>query len=853
MRVERIRIEHMEHPIGIDITNPLVSWNVYDGKQDKYRIIAKGNKGSIYDSGEIRSDEMQMRLPVSFQSKEQVQIMLHVGGKVYSTGFEIGLQESDWKAKWINPELVIPLKNDVRPASYLRTNFYVSREQIDNSKYNQMRLYATSHGVYQIYINGKLVEGFVMAPGTSEYRKLLQYQTYDVSGYFQEGKNEILCVLGDGWWRGTTTYDGVKNGFGRDVAFLAQLEIDGEIVCMTDERWEATQNGPLRLTDNMQGEIYDARLEGLSGWHKVNIEEFGYENLCCSNCPPVLEHERFHPVLLISPKGEKILDFGQNIAGYIGFNIWEEEGVQYRFIHGETLDGEGNFYMNNFQSMYYYCAQEVRYICKKGENRYKASHTFMGFRYVKIEGMDEIDPDCFTAYAVYTDLEETAKFSCGRQEVNQLFQNALWSLKGNLIDIPTDCPTREKSGFTGDLVTYIHTFLYMMDCYPMVRKFIRNQAASQFEDGCVRQIIGDPRARSEMDGAAGWSNSFEIVSEKTGDRYGEYSIFEEYYDAIKKWVDFLIERAASKTRKEHLTNPYHEYLDDVGCHWGEWLEPGMNFESYIQNIRENGEPEVGTAYYAYACKIMSRRAESLAKKYRLNKMLSEKYRTDANYYGEISEKAKGAYYYQYTENGNIDSRRMCRYIRPIMLDLLSEGEKVKAADDLNQMVREQEYRLNTGFLTTHELCRTLSDYGHVETAYRLLLNEDMPGWLYPVEQGATTIPENWLAYQPDGSRKESLNHYSYGAIAGWLLDTVAGIRVNDTEITICPKPFKELKFAKGEYLSPMGKIESSWKYRDEKIEYTFYVPGNCVANVVFPTGEKMNLREGFTKIIKNNK
>lgn len=764
MNIDKIRIEHMRNPIGIDVRHPLVLWTLQkreddDGSRQVYwNIKAEGSLGTSWDSGKVQDNSMQYRIPVEFYPKERVKVQVMVwdeNGREDRgcASFEMGLRRNDWKASWINPELTIPESDGLRPASYLKKTFSVSLE-----KDKEARLYATAHGTYNIYLNGQKVEGNVLAPGVSECHKILQYQTYDVTEYLKDGENELLAVVGNGWWRGTVTYDGIRNGFGEDVAFLAQLEYGGQTICMTDESWIATQDGALRNTDLMQGEIYDARKTCVldEQWHQVKAESFGYDHIEASNCPPIKEHEVFDAEVFYTPNGECVLDFGQNIAGYIGFEIEAEEGEQYCFTHGETLDKDGNFTIENFQSQNFRCEQRIVYTCKEGKNKYKVSHSLMGFRYVKVEGMKAVHPEDFKAYAVYTDLEETARFSCGNLLVDQLVKNAVWSLKGNLADIPTDCPTREKSGFTGDLVTYIHTFQYLMETWPMIQKYVRNLAASQYEDGCVKQIAADPRERGDMDGAGGWSDAFEILPDKNGEWYNDQTLFEIYYEKIKKWADFLIQRAGSYTRPQHMDNPYHDCLDDVGIHWGEWLEPDFDFESYMANIRANGEPEVGTAYLSYACRIVSRHAQRMGRK------------EEAEYYAAKADRAAAAYRYAFTDNGRIHSERMCRYVRPIVLELLSEEEKRQAAADLNELVKGNGYKLNTGFLTTHELCRVLSDYGYVQTAYNLLLQEEQPGWLHSVKNGMTTIPESWYAFRPDGSRGDSFNHYSYGSVIGWI-------------------------------------------------------------------------------------
>lgn len=848
----RIKINRMYRPMGLDVGHQpvLVTWNIREyAYQKAYRVVAEGSLGTRYDSGVLESAAMEHRIPAKFLPRERVTVIVYAWEqKAFSgeseeedtgvTYFELGLSSADWTAQWIDPELTTECEQRYvkqkdcpkRPGSYLRKTF--SMEKLPDEE-TPLRLYITCHGVYHVRINGHDVESFEMAPGTSRYWELLPYQTYDVRRYLQTGENEIVVSLADGWWRGVVTYDGVANTFGCRLSLLAQLEAGGKVVVRTAETWEASQEGPLRFADNMSGEIYDARRENITGWHAVRPEDFGYENLQGRILPPPLVHETFTPKLLVTPQGDKVLDFGQNIAGVMSFETDAREGDCFTFVHGETLDGDGNFTIEHFQSMNFRCAQQITYYAKEGKNRFRPHHTFMGFRYVKVEGMEHINPADFKAHAIYTDLEVTAAFTCSNPLVNRLFVNSLWSLKGNLLDAPTDCPTREKSAFTGDFEAYIHTFLYFMDGWPMVQKFLECQKAGQFEDGCVRQIVCDAMERSAIDGAAGWSNSFEILPMAVLKTYGDLSMAERLYENLNRWVDYCLAKAAGSTREQNLENPWHPWLYDSGFHWGEWLEPNWDFEAYMKDIQINGKPEEATAYLAEACETLSVFAERLDKSF------------DAAYYRENAENAKKAYRYAFTEDGRIHSNHMCRYVRPILLNLITEEEKRQAAADLNDLVIKNGYHLNTGFLTTHALCRTLSDYGYSETAYRLLLQEDCPGWLYSVKCGATTIPEGWEAYQPDGGRKDSFNHYSYGAVSSWLLDSVAGIRAEDGKVTITPKPSPQLAFADGTWLSPYGKLRCAWKHEEDgRVSYEIEVPGNVTAVFVGADGEQQELAPG---------
>ncbi|MCM1539610.1 MAG: glycoside hydrolase family 78 protein, partial [bacterium] len=746
--------------------------------------------------------------------------------------FELGLlSPADWKAVWIDPELSRE-KGARQPASYLKKQVEIE------TKIGDARLYVTAHGMYDVWINGVHVDGYLLAPGNCQTAKRLQVQTYDVTALLKRGKNELLVTLGDGWYRGSVAYAMDTNTFGDDVALLLQLEVDQTVAAVSDESWLASQNGPLRTNDPMKGECYDARKEQVQDWHAVKIRDFGLENLTGTDTAPVTAHERFSAKYFLTPKGERVLDFGQNIAGFVEFRLLAYAGQKLILTHGEVLDAEGNFTTENFQNPdKKECDQRIEYLCRDGENHYRPTKCYFGFRYVKIEGDCDINSDAFIAHAIYSDMEQTGFFTCGNEEVNRLFQNALWSMKGNFVDVPTDCPTREKSGYSGDCQVFAHTAMYLMDCYPVLRRFIREQAATQFEDGCVRQIAPENRPRCFWDGGAGWCDSFEIVPWLLAKRYGDDALIAEQYEAIRKYMLFCLNRQ-KETREQNRTMPaeLQPYFADQGIHWGEWLEPGMKGkrkERYSKKMFEEGMPEEATAFLCYGCRIVSAMAGKLGR------------REDEAFFREASEKARAAYRFRYVKYGRIQkSRRQCRYVRPLAMGLLEEAEQKPIADALAKRIQENGMHLNTGFLTTHELCRVLTDHGHSGTAYGLLLQETHPGWLYAVKKGATTIWESWDGIDEQGNPYNSMNHYAYGAVVGWLFDRVGGIRVEDGQILIRPYPDRRLGSVSVRYLSPFGEIRSGWRYCDSAIEYDITVPANAEADVVLPDGQTAQVEAG---------
>ena len=740
-----------------------------------------------------------------------------------------------WRAKWIDPEPSHGLEpsHDAeakRPASYLRRRFTVNTTE-------KAWLYITCHGLYVAWINGRRVGDFVLAPGTGDYHKRLTVQCYDVSGLLNDGDNEIVVALGDGWYRGSVGIDGLWNYYGEDISLLCQLEADGEAVLCSDEDWEATQQGPIRENDLQQGERYDARLEELNGWHGVAVRDFGYDNLAPTESVPILEQERFPGKLIRTPNGETVIDFGQNLAGYTELRLTAKAGQRITLWHGETLDENGNFTQANFdpgeRSRHGGIPQKLEYTCKDGLNVYKPQFCVFGFRYARVETDIDLAGASFTAVAVYSRMLQTGFFECGNADVNRLFQNALWSMRSNFCDIPTDCPTRERAGWTGDAGVFAPTAVYLMDCYPVLRKWLGECRLAQREDGLVQNIAPVNNSGSMisnmLQGSAGWGDACVLVPWALYEAYGDKAILEENYDMMRRWLEFCGSRAR-ETRPQNMDNPWKECLVDQGFHFGEWCQPDVDNTEAMKKTMMAGAPEVATAYYFRSALLLSQIARVLGKA------------DDAEKYGSIAEKAKKAWRFSCTRDGRVVSDRQCDYVRPIAFGLLEGDEAQCAADELNRLVEQNGCHLNTGFLSTPDLCRVLADHGHAETAYRLLLNEDCPGWLYAVKKGATTIWETWDGVRPDGTVHDSLNHYAYGAIAGWLFDGVCGIQLHNGELVIAPKPHPSLGCAWAEWRSPIGRIQSGWKYDGSRLVLDISVPVPSLIRL--PDGREITAEKG---------
>ena len=840
MKATKLKTEHMVNPIGLQTINPTLSW-VCDGgiTQTAYQIIAKSGDAIVWNSGKVASSQMAVPYGGSAaKAREKIDWSVKLwdendaDGEMETASFEMGLIDGSWKARWIDPEF--PHEEAQRqPSSVLRKRFMAPSVK-------RARLYITCHGLYEAKLNGKRVGNFVLAPGADDYRVRLQYQTYDVTDLLEIGENEITVTLGDGWYRGNNGVDGLYNYYGSDLALLCQLEADGNVILCSDGSWEASQSGPIRLNDMEKGETYDARMETVTDWHGVSVKDYGFDKLVCSDSVPILEQERFPGRILTTPNGETVIDFGQNLAGYTELRLNAKAGQKITLWHGETLDENGNFTQSNFdpgdRNKNGGIPQRIDYICKDGLNVYKPSFTIFGFRYAKIETDADMTDAAFTAIAVYSKMAQTGFFSCGNDDVNRLFLNSLWSMRSNFCDIPTDCPTRERAGWTGDAGAFTPTGVYLSDCYPVLRKWLAECRLAQREDGLVANIAPVNNSGSYisnmLQGSSGWGDACILVPWALYEAYGDKTILEENYEMMTKWLSF-VEARAQKTRIQNLRNPYKKYLVDEGFHFGEWLEPDVSSMDTMKKNMMLGAPEVATAYYYKSAGLVARIADILGKT------------EDSRRYKDIAEGARNAYRYTCTKNGVITSKRQAEFVRPIAFGLLEEAESQAAADQLAKMVADNSYHLNTGFLATPFLCRVLSDYGHTDTAYRLLLQDTAPSWLYPVKHGATTIWESWDGVREDGTVHDSLNHYSYGAISGWLFGDACGIRLSEGKLTIAPKPSKALMHAQAKWDSPVGTIESKWHYEQNQVVFEVAIPANVTADIRLPDGNNFRAETGI--------
>lgn len=840
MKAINLKTEYLINPIGIDIRHPRLFWNCEGGtKQTAYRIVAKTDEQIVWDSGKITSESMQADYPNDLASRQRVEWSVTLWDETDSEGepsetafFETGLlSASDFRAKWISGNYRVNPKKRY-PVDCFKKEF---------SAHNvaKARLYITACGLYEALVNGKRVDDFVLAPGHTDYTKRIQLQTYDVTELLENGENVITVELADGWYRGSCGAWGLRNQYGTQTKLYAQLEITdksgNKAVIGSDKTWAWSNDGKIRFADNKDGEIVEA-------WRTPSYGGFAQETKCdvtpvSSNNVPVTEHERFSVQKVITtPGGAKVLDFGQNIAGYISFAVMAKKGQKIKLRFGEMFDENGEFTQKNFQ-----CAnkkrtrvtplQQIEYYCKDGSNEYKTKFAIFGFQYVLIESDVEWKKEDFTAVSVCSDMEETLSFDSSNELLNRLVQATRWSAKNNHADVPTDCPTRERHGWTGDAQIFCNTASYLFNYAPFARKYVSDMIDGQRKNGKFRQITpkgGVDFYMDFMDGSAGWSDAGVLIPYRIYKRYGDQKILENSYAAMKQYADFKIKTLGKwypTAVRTGIDRKYRKYISNYGQSYGEWAEPT---EVHITGFRDFAcpHPEETTAYIVYLLQTMAEIAEVLGKQ------------DDKKRFSEYAEKAKIGYGKLIEcPKFSLDTDRQAKLVRPLYMGLLNEKQAEFAKKRLITALEHYDWRLGTGFLSTPFILYVLEDID-VEYAYRLLENEQMPGWLFMPKMNANTIWESWEGTQAQGGIA-SLDHYSKGAVLEWVVSEMCGIQVSgENEFTIAPKAGGHFTFAKCEYQSVYGKVKSDWRRENGKTVYMISVPANTTAKVVLPSGEK---------------
>lgn len=833
MKINQIRIEDRQRPLGIDIVSPRLSWQIEvveaNFLQCAYQIqVAERkpdfNDALVWDSGKVVSEQSHLIPYAGEELKERLTYYFRI--RIWNTQgeasewsgteyWEMGiLQQSGWQAEWITAKAN---KHD-DPSPYFRKQFILDKKVL------KARVYASSLGLYELQLNGTKVGNDLFTPGWTNYTQWLQYQTYDVTEQLLDSQNVIGVVLGNGWFRGgLNPFRGIQyNIYGEELAALVQLHLtyeDGsEEVIGTDTTW-LTNTGPILMSDLYNGEHYDARLEELdnSPWISATVLETE-RTLVAQIGNPARVLEVLSPVQLIyTPAGETVLDMGQNMVGWIKFNIKGTSGLEVSLQHAEVLDSEGNFYTENLRQ----ARQMVTYICKgTGTETFQPHFTFQGFRYVKLTNFPaDIRLEDFQGIVIGSTVEQTGEFVTSNPLINRLQANIQWGQKGNFLDVPTDCPQRdERLGWTGDAAMFASTAAFNYNVHTFFTKWLLDIRHEQkLQKGVVPIVV--PNILGPVDnGVAGWSDVTVISPWTLYLSYGDQRILEEHYDSMKDWLEHVIGLRAENglwVQKFQL---------------GDWLALDGDPES--KNPRKGGTDEtyVANAFFVNSLTIFVKTATLLGNN------------EDAAYYETIKQSVLEAIREVYfDEKGDLTLHTQTAHVLALVFHLAKDEQQSKLAGKLNEMLERNNYHLTTGFLGTPFLCHALSNNGYAETAYRLLLNEQYPSWLYQVKQGATTIWERWNGIHEDGSlfdpKMNSFNHYAYGAIGSWMYQEITGLQIDENhpgykKIIIHPKITAQLDYAYATLKTPYGWVRSGWKRQEDVnicIEVT--IPPNTTANV----------------------
>ncbi|MBM3178311.1 MAG: family 78 glycoside hydrolase catalytic domain [Bacteroidetes bacterium] len=846
--------ENSINPIGLAESKPRFSWKLNGSgrnlMQTAYEIrvgdaLAKVKDGNIWKSGKTISSTSQFieygGVPLQSGTYYFWQVRVWDGNNKPSEWSKPSfwqtalLNDGDWKATWIRPGYEEDTIN--RPSPLMRKTFKLK------GKVASATAYITALGLYEAFINGKRVGDAFLTPGWTSYNNRLQYQQYDVTGLLNGGgENAIGVMLGSGWYRGNIGFSRQQNFYGKEIALLFQMQVryaDGTSETVVSDGTWTTSTGAIRSSEIYHGEMIDARME-IPGWSRTGnpsgtwtTAKTGLKksvNLVATYNEPIRKHEIFKPVkFIITPKGEKVLDFGQNLVGWVTMKVSGNAGDRIEITHAEVLDKKGNFYTENLRPAK---QRNVFILAGKGEETFEPHFTFQGFRYIKIEGYPgSINPDHFYATALYSDMRPTGKFVSSHPLVNQLQHNIQWGQRGNFLDVPTDCPQRdERLGWTGDAQAFARTATFNFDVHNFFSKWLKDVAFDQIE-GSVPFVVPNVLGPGAS-GSAGWADAATIIPWAMYQAYGDRRILEDQYESMKAWVGFMQKKSTND-------------LWNTGFHFGDWLF----YRPFDDNDGRSAVTDkylIAQCFFAHSTELVIKTARVLGKE------------KDIAEYSALLERVRNAFRREYlTPGGRLVSGTQTAWVLALQFNMLPEDMRQHAADRLAENIKSYGNHLTTGFLGTPYLCHVLSKYRYTDLAYTLLLQETYPSWLYPVKMGATTIWERWDGIKPDSTFQtpgmNSFNHYAYGAIGDWMYRVAAGIDTEESNpgyksIVITPHTGKGLDRADATLETPYGKARSAWTKVGTGLQLEVEIPVNTTAKIRIPTSNAAGITEGNKKI-----
>ena len=689
-----------------------------------------------------------------------------------------------------------------------------------SSEIKKAEIQITALGTYVAEINGERIGDFIMAPGWTEYQKRVLFQTYDITDKIKKD-NTLIVGVGGGWYNGTPGFD--LYPLDTYPAFIAAVKLTYECgkaeIIITDESWECAKSETV-YASLYNGETTDARI---TPEYSFNAIPYNYpmENLTATDGVQVIEAERLSPKkLIITPKGETVIDFGQDMTGYVEFKICGKAGEVVKIDCAEILDKDGNFYNGNYRS----AKALVEYTLKDGEQTYKPLYTFYGFRYIRLQGWTEdVKLENFTAIVLHSDIKRTGSFVCGHQKINKLFENIIWGQRGNFLDVPTDCPQRdERLGWTGDAQVFCRTAFLNYDGEQFFKKWLRDVTLAQFEDGGIPRVVPNVFKPENRLHSSAWGDAATVCPYELYMAYGDKEFLAEMFQTMKNWVGYIEGKAEN-------------YVWNSGFHFGDWLALDVP-NKYI------GETDlflIATAFFFHSTELVIKAGKILGK--------------DVSHYEEILPKIKDAFCKNYIVDGKMTSDTQTAYVLAIHFGLAPTEMREQLFRRLIELIEERGDTLTTGFVGTPYLLDTLTEMGRADKAYTLLLQEKFPSWLYSVNMGATTVWEHWDGINENGDvwsdDMNSFNHYAYGSVAAWMYRTVCGIKYDESapaykHFFIEPITDARLGSAKATVMTRHGEIISEWRYEpDGMVRYAFEIPKGTTATLIL-NGKTKTLTPG---------
>ncbi len=840
IHVTGLRIDDDSGLVATGNPAPRLSWKLSTSesvRQEAYEIEVSASASFdevLATSGLVKDQRSYLRpWPApSLTSREvrfwRVRVTSNVGVSEWSEPHRVEaslLGVADWQARPISPKSNVGRETS-GPAPLLRREFALDKTIA------QARLYVTALGVHDVAINGQAVSGDLLEPGWTVYPKRLLFAAYDVAPLLAKGANVISAAIGDGWYRGELSWHLTRNNYGATTALLAQLEImftDGtRSIIATDRAWRGG-HGAIRSAELYHGTNIDCRDEP-QGWRESGFDDSKWEDVVALDLPANLEPRTMPAVrvverraLALPKKSGETIDVGQNITGHLAIVARGPAGATITVRHAEVIDAAGALDTKPLRQAR---ATDTYILDGQGSRTLRPPFTFHGFRYAEIVASSGVVIEQVTAEVVASDLARTGAFSCSHDGLNRLYENAFWSQRGNFLAVPTDCPQRdERLGWTGDLQVFAPTACLNNDSRGFLSGWLKDLVLEQREDGSVPITIPDVISkRDTVRGAAAWSDAATVVPWVLYRAYGDRDVLRTHLPSMRAWVDWCASR----------TEPDGTWVKDF--QFGDWLDPDAPYNKPQKAKTHFGF--VATSYLAHSAGLV---ADALT-------LFGD--REASVFYRELQKRSAAAAWATWSDNATTTQTGCALAIE---FGIAPEELHCGLGEHLASLVAKNRYRIGTGFVGTPLVLPALSRTGQLETAYRLLLNRECPGWLYQVDKGATTIWERWNAVMPDPepgqaplaapdmSAMISFNHYAYGAVAAWFYNAIAGLNVDMTkepgeQLTIAPMPGGGLTWAKASLETVYGRLAVEWEIVDRKLDVSVEVPGGAVAAFTVPSG-----------------